>query len=59
MKKKILGLVSVIALAAIIGLGIVKVTNQAGNPPVGGFAPESVETAQTDFTAYGNPPVGG
>jgi hypothetical protein len=57
--KKILALVSVIVLAAVIGLGIVKVTNQAGNPPVGGFTAETVETAQTDFTTDGNPPVGG
>lgn len=50
--KKVLLLVAAIAIAFGIGLGVNKVTNQAGDPPVG--APVYTALVHT----FGDPPVG-
>jgi hypothetical protein len=57
--KKILAFVAALALVFGIGAGVKKAIDEAGDPPIGGFTAESVETAQIDFTSYGNPPIGG
>lgn len=58
LKKKILLLVAALALTAGIGFGVNKVSDQAGIPPVGGFAEITTQVAD-GFTTMGNPPVGG
>jgi hypothetical protein len=61
MKKKILMLVAALTLTAGIGFGVNKINDksndQAGNPPVGAFAP-TTDVADGGFTTMGNPPVG-
>lgn len=54
--KKLVVLVIIAVLAVGIGLGVKKVTNQAGNPPVGAVA--TYDVADSGFTTMGNPPVG-
>lgn len=56
--KKILALVAALTLVIGIGAGVKKATEEAGNPPVGAFAPTE-EVALDGITTYGNPPVGG
>jgi hypothetical protein len=55
--KKLLTIVAVVALTVGIGFGAKQVSDQAGNPPVGGFAEEQV--VASTYTTFGNPPVGG
>jgi ABC-type glucose/galactose transport system permease subunit len=58
LKKKILMLVAALALTAGIGFGVSKVSDQAGNPPIGGFTDTTTQVAD-GFTTMGNPPIGG
>jgi hypothetical protein len=56
--KKLLTIVAALALTVGIGFGAKQVSDQAGNPPVGGFVEDQV-VAFDEVTTYGNPPVGG
>jgi hypothetical protein len=56
--KTLLAIVAALTLNVGIGLGAKQVFDQAGNPPIGGFAEEQV-VAFDEITTYGNPPIGG
>jgi hypothetical protein len=56
--KKLLTIVAALALTVGIGFGAKQVSDQAGNPPVGGFTGDEI-VASGEITTYGNPPVGG
>jgi hypothetical protein len=56
--KTLLAIVAALTLTVGIGLGVKQVFDQAGNPPIGGFAEEQV-VAFDEITTYGNPPIGG
>jgi hypothetical protein len=67
--KKVLAFVVALALVFGIGFGSKQVHDQAGDPPIGGFAPDSTEVTADLFdvvnelpsinTTDGNPPIGG
>jgi hypothetical protein len=55
--KKLLAIVAALILTICIGFGAKQVSDQAGNPPIGGFAEEQV-VASTNAN-LGDPPIGG
>jgi hypothetical protein len=67
--KTLLAIVAALTLTVGAGFGAKQVSDQAGNPPIGGFAPEEayetatildvVEVIPTANLNIGNPPIGG
>jgi hypothetical protein len=56
--KNLLVIVAVLTLTVGIGFGAKQVSDQTGNPPIGGFAEEQVVAVST-YANLGDPPIGG
>jgi hypothetical protein len=56
--KKLFAIVAALTLTVGIGFGAKQVSDQAGNPPIGGFAEEQVVAVST-YANLGDPPIGG